>query len=228
MTNLKENDENANGAFNEEEFSKRFNCAKCHVKLTDVKLLKVHYWKVHISKNDIVDINNPAKVLKEVDENKMQAVQDNNGKSPALKTKPETKKQQPPNKKRKLSIKLNLSKALAKKLLNNGASNTKNNSDGDDEESLSYNDDKSTASQPDDTELNSELESFSQNGNDDVDSEDSDQSQDSKEMDDIQDKLESLTEDEIKYYNMSDDIDEAKIAERVDALYANTEYNKSK
>ena len=146
MTNLKENDENAHDTFSEEEFSKRFNCTKCHVKLTDVKLLKVHYWKVHISKNDIVDVNNPAKVLKEVDENKMEAVEDNKGKSPAVKTKPEPKKQPPPNRKRKLSIKLNLSKALAKKLLNNGASNTKSNSDGDDEESLSYNDDKSIAS----------------------------------------------------------------------------------
>ena len=230
MTNLKENDENANANFNEEEFSKRFNCAKCHVKLTDVKLLKSHYWKVHITKNDIIDINNPAQVLKEVDENKMQAVQESNGKSPALKTKSETKKQQPPNKKRKLSIKLNLSRALAKKLLNNGASSTKSNSDGDDEESSSCNDDKSTASQQDDTELNSELESFSQNGDgdDDVDDEDSNQSQVSTDIDEIQDKLESLTEDEIKYYNMSGDIDEARIAERVDALYDNMEYNKSK
>ena len=33
---------------------KKFNCVKCSIPLQDIKLLKKHFWKVHISKNEIV------------------------------------------------------------------------------------------------------------------------------------------------------------------------------
>ncbi len=33
--------------------AKRLNCPKCFIQLIDVKILKSHYWRVHISKKDI-------------------------------------------------------------------------------------------------------------------------------------------------------------------------------
>lgn len=34
------------------ELEKQFNCVKCSIRLKDVKLLKLHFWKVHINKNE--------------------------------------------------------------------------------------------------------------------------------------------------------------------------------
>ncbi len=43
---------------------KKFSCKHCSVELKDVKLLKVHYWKVHIQKKDIFNFMKPADTLK--------------------------------------------------------------------------------------------------------------------------------------------------------------------
>jgi hypothetical protein len=42
---------------NEELLREKFKCKNCKVKLKDVKLLKLHYWKVHISKDDVEKAN---------------------------------------------------------------------------------------------------------------------------------------------------------------------------
>ena len=34
---------------------KKFKCVKCSVQLQDVKLLKLHFWKVHIQQNEIIN-----------------------------------------------------------------------------------------------------------------------------------------------------------------------------
>lgn len=44
----------------EDELEKKFNCVKCSIKLKDVKLLKMHFWQVHISKNEIFNHMKPT------------------------------------------------------------------------------------------------------------------------------------------------------------------------
>lgn len=47
----------------EELLLKKFRCNKCAVFLKDVKLLKTHYWEVHISKEDIYDDTLPTESI---------------------------------------------------------------------------------------------------------------------------------------------------------------------
>lgn len=50
--------------YNIENVQERFKCVQCSVKLKDVKLLKNHFWKVHISENEIFnDIKATEKVI---------------------------------------------------------------------------------------------------------------------------------------------------------------------
>jgi hypothetical protein len=56
--------------------AKVFGCRKCYVKLKDVKLLKSHFWKVHITKNDIS--NALSSSLKKNDKNEDDYFNDEN------------------------------------------------------------------------------------------------------------------------------------------------------
>ena len=44
----------------DETLVKKFNCVECSIQVKDVKLLKLHFWQVHIAKNEIFNHMKPS------------------------------------------------------------------------------------------------------------------------------------------------------------------------
>lgn len=160
----------------QEVLTERFNCIKCSIKLKDVKLLKTHFWKVHITKNEVFKANDQLS-NKIIQSGKDQDVSIN--KPSVLKSKPKSDTAD-----EELFRKKRVCISAKKK------SNITN-------ENL-----------PEENEIkNPEVG---------IDLKD-------PETDKLIEKLESLTDEELKSFNL-EDIDENQIFERAKSLFSNSSY----
>ena len=177
------NSSNTSSASDVDGLEKQFNCIKCCVKLKDVKLLKTHFWQVHISNNEI----NKAKLF--VPGQSIENL------TPTV-TKSGTKKRK---------INEGSSKKGAKKRL-----------------SLFDSKDKENQSEHEDQE--EEEDEDEENKNVKKSSKAKKQSDEQK----LISKLENLTDDEIKMFNLTKDIDEYQLHDKFKLLEKEKPYNKSR
>lgn len=118
------------------EKAKEFGCKKCCVKLKDVKLLKIHFWKVHISKKDIVNAEkiNQFNPIENKDEKNVETKQKRKLKETDNKT--ETKKS------KTLTNSAKLNEKLENEIVNNHNSSLNESAESQSSCNLSYSDEK--------------------------------------------------------------------------------------
>ena len=200
-------------ATSDAELQKAFNCSKCHIKLKDVKLLKLHYWRVHIGENDIVKANR----MLQLSGSNMNAAQerllDSQSQKSGADLSADAKAKQgqaavlhflkadssTPNRKRKHR------KSTTSTEIDVGAL-------------LDGNSAKKRPVVSDSEDVGSSADSKSDVLDEKTGQESADESESDLEKQNLEEKLMSLTDEEIKYFNLSEDIDEANVAERAEAL----------
>jgi hypothetical protein len=153
---------------------KEFGCKKCCVKLRDVKLLKSHYWKVHISKKDIINAEHLIFTVKNEEEQdvsltkqKRKLIENDSNKIQSKKTKTLTN---------------NLKKNKLDNVSVNNDTNTSLNDSNESYQNQSYSDEKINI-------------------------------------------LDELSNEDLKYFNLSNSINETDLIKRVENFYLNDKTN---